>query len=77
MLAQRARAGRETLQLESLIRDLHASYVAFFKGRTARQATRDARFMTLLKVCIEECGMQRPSKWVEAVREALGEFKRR
>lgn len=72
-LAHSGKEGRPGLRLNGLIRELHASYVSHFKMRPVISVARGNKFAAALRICLAEAGVSRPAKFLNLMRDALGE----
>lgn len=65
-----SRGGRPRLQLDGLIRDVHAAFVVRFNGSPELSMSKDNDFTFALKICLQEAG-ERPEALLQTTRGAL------
>jgi hypothetical protein len=65
-----SQGGRPRLQLDGLIRDIHAAYVVRFNGRPELSMSQDNDFTFALKICLHAAG-ERPKAFLQMTRDAL------
>jgi hypothetical protein len=65
-----SQGGRPRLQLDGLIRDIHAAYVVRFNGSPELSMSKDNDFSIALKICLQAVG-ERPKALLQLTRDAL------
>jgi hypothetical protein len=65
-----SQGGRTRLQLDGLIRNIHAAYVVRFNGSPELSISKDNDFTFALKICLQAAG-ERPKALLQMTRDAL------